>query len=225
MSVAVNVTSSGPAARLLAQVTSQLQPSRLLPRVGGIAQRLTQRHLRRLDRERPNQLGGRRTNFYGKAARGTFFTVAPEGVVVTVGQQGMRQRFAGGVITPVKARFLTIPATAEAHGKRAGEFSDLKFAVIPGQGLALVRRQATQTKVVKTKQLGRFKAADITNASLQTTGGGLEVIFWRRKRVTQRPDPTVIPDAAAYGTAIASDLATWLNTLAARASASPLATA
>lgn len=214
---AVNVTSSGPAARFLAQVTSQLQPSRLMPRVGGSAQRLTQRHLRRLDRERPNQLGGRRTNFYGKAARGTFFTVAPEGVVVTVGQQGMRQRFAGGVITPVKARFLTIPATAEAHGKRAGEFSDLKFAVIPGQGPALVRA-SDQFKAVGAKR------KDGTRRQ-QPVGSAGDVIFWLRKRVTQRPDPTVIPDAAAYGTAIASDLATWLNTLAARAAASPSATA
>ncbi|MEY4377265.1 MAG: hypothetical protein RJB26_1815 [Pseudomonadota bacterium] len=213
---AVNVTSSGPAARFLAQVTSQLQPSRLLPRVGGSAQRLTQRHLRRLDRERPNQLGGRRTNFYGKAARGTFFTVAPEGVVVTVGQQGMRQRFAGGVITPVKARFLTIPATAEAHGKRAGEFSDLKFAVIPGQGPALVRA-SDQFKSVGAKR------KDGTRRQKQVSSAG-DVIFWLRKRVTQRPDPTVIPDAAAYGTAIANDLATWLNTLAARAAASPSAT-
>lgn len=217
MSVAVNVTSSGPAARFLAQVTSQLQPSRLMPRVGGSAQRLTQRHLRRLDRERPNQLGGRRTNFYGKAARGTFFTVAPEGVVVTVGQQGMRQRFAGGVITPVKARFLTIPATAEAHGKRAGEFSDLKFTIIPGQGPALVRASD------QFKSLGA-KRKDGTRRQKQVSSAG-DVVFWLRKRVTQRPDPTVIPDAAAYGTAIASDLATWLNTLAARAAASPSATA
>lgn len=226
MSVAVNVTSSGPAARLLAQVTRGIQPQQLFPRIRGVARNLTRTHLARLDKSRPNRLGGNRTHFWEGAANATTATVTPEGVVITIAKQGMRQRFSGGTIragvnisrvTGKPIVYLAIPARAEAHGKRPGEFgSALEFA-ITDQGPALVRKRDEFKEVGKRRKDG-------TKKQKQVAGEG-EVVFWLRKRVTQRPDSTVIPDAAAYGTAIASDLATWLNTLAARASASTSATA
>jgi len=41
---------------------------------------------------------------------------------VGVNQVGVRQRYFGGPILPVKAQMLTIPACPEAYGKTAGEF-------------------------------------------------------------------------------------------------------
>lgn len=211
MSLAVNMTTSGPALRFLTQLTNGLQPGALNQRVGGVAQRLVKRHLRAVNATRPNRLGGRRTNFYGKAAQATTFTVAGDGVVITISKQGMRQRFSGGVITPVNAKYLTIPATAAAHGKRAREFGDLKFAFIPGKGAALVRK-ATVTKNVGRKQKGGSYAQQVV-----VQEG--DAVFWLRKRVTQRPDPTVIPNQQDFTTAISADLNVWMNTLAQRAAA------
>lgn len=213
------MTTSGPALRLLQQVTQGLQSPALNQRIGGIAQRLTQRHLRVVNRTRPNRLGGPRTNFYGKAAQATFFTVTPQGVVITIAQQGMRQRFAGGVIRPVTKKYLAIPATAEAHGKRPGEFDNLVFTVLPGFGPVLVKAIATPIKVGKVKQAG-------TRAVKQAgVSAGGDVVFYLRRKVTQKPDPTVIPNAQDFNTEIAADLAKWMTTLAQRAASSGARTA
>lgn len=212
--MSATLTISGPVARLLSQVHAGLQPGALNQRVGGVAQRLTQRHLRAVNATRPNRLGGQRTNFYGKAAQATFFTVTPEGVVITISKIGMRQRFSGGVITPVNAKFITIPAVAEAHGKRAREFSDLVFTIIPGKGPALVRAISTPIKIGRVKKDG---TRSVKQAGVSTGG---DVVYWLRRRVTQRPDPTVIPNAADFNAEIATSLNQWMNTLAERAKAS-----
>lgn len=209
MSVAFTVDISGPAIRFLDQVEAGLQPGPLKQRIGGVAQRLTQRHLRAINAARPNQLGGARTNFYGNAAQATTFTAAPDGVLITIAKQGMRQRFSGGTITPVNAKYLTIPATAAAHGKRAGEFGDLKFTIVPGKGPALVR------KATVTKNTGR-KRKDGTYAQKVLVQEG-DVVFWLRRRVTQRPDPTVLPNEQDFASAISADLNVWINTLRDRA--------
>ena len=217
MSLAVNMTTSGPAIRFLQGVTNGLQPNALNQRVGGTAQRLTQRHLRARNTSQPNRLGGARTNFYAQAARATFFTVTNTGVVVSIAKLGMRQRFAGGVIRPhgtsrvtgKAIQFLAIPATAAAHGKRPGEFSDLKFAIVPGKGPALVRTQTVTKNVGRKQKGGGYAQKTVVQAG--------EVVFWLRRKVTQRADPTVIPDATAFTEAISADLDIWINTLSIRA--------
>lgn len=213
------MTTSGPALRFLQQVTQGLQGNALNQRVGGVGQRLVKRHLRAINASRPNRLGGKRTNFYGKAAQATTFTVAPDGVVITIAKQGMRQRFSGGVIRPVGISritgkpivYLAIPARAEAHGKRPGEFGGALEFAITDQGPALVRKQD------EFKSVGG-KRKDGTRKQKQVAGSG-EVVFWLRKRVTQRPDPTVIPSQQDFTAAISADLNTWMNTLAQRAAA------
>lgn len=211
MSLAVNMTTSGPALRFLTQVTQSLQSGALNQRVGGVAQRLVKQHLTRLIASRPNRLGGKSTRFYEKAANATTFTATPSGVLITIAKQGMRQRFSGGVITPVNAKYLTIPATPAAHGKRAGGFGDLKFAIVPGRGPALVRTSDVFKATGKVRKDGTRKQQRVASAG--------EVVFWLRKRITQRPDPTVIPNAQDFTAAISADLDVWRNTLAARAQA------
>lgn len=220
MSVALNI--SGPASRLLSQVHAGLQPGALNQRVGGVAQRLVKRHLRAVNATRPNRLGGQCTNFYGKAAQATTFTTTGDGVVITIAKLGMRLRYFGGTVkagvnisrhTGKPTVFLTIPAVAEAHGKRAGEFSNLKFAIVPGKGPALVKAEASTIKIGRPKKDG--------SRSVKQTGSvGGEVVFWLRRQVTFRPDPTVIPNAQDFNAAISADLNTWMNTLALRASVS-----
>lgn len=138
-------------------------------------------HLFGLDRSRPNKLGGKRTHFYSQAARSV---QQPRkeggGVVVSINHVGIRQRYEGGDIRPVRAKFLTIPVIAEAHGKRAREFNNLSFAITK-QGPALVENRSTGIR--KTKKGFRPTHSVI----------GGRIYFLLRKKVHQDPDATVIP--------------------------------
>lgn len=122
MSVSAHLNLSGSLPGMFLAAESGTRQHALKQAIGGAVQREFQDHLRRLDAQRPNQLGGVRTHFYGDAAQATFFAVTNDGATVTVAQQGFRQRVLGGTIRPVRSKWLTIPARAEAHGKRAGKF-------------------------------------------------------------------------------------------------------
>ena len=168
MSLGIAIRVSGDGAEIPGRVRAALAPGRLNPVIGRAAVNTTTAHLRRLNRERPNALGGKRTNYYATAARGTSFAIVGDNeVVVSIAQRGIRQRVFGGTLRPRAAKFLTIPAIPEAYGKRAREIPGLTFAVLKG-GPALFR-------VVNNE---------------------IEVVFWLRRSVTQRPDPTVLPEAA-----------------------------
>lgn len=169
MSLGIAIRVSGEGAEIPGRVRAAIAPARLNPVIGRAAVNTITAHLRRLNRERPNALGGKRTNYYATAARGTSFALVGDNeVVVSIAQRGIRQRVFGGTLRPRAAKFLTIPAIPEAYGKRAREIPGLEFALLGGKP-ALVRPVA---------------------------GGEPEVVFWLRRSVTQRPDPTVLPEAA-----------------------------
>lgn len=74
----------------------------------------------------PNQLGGKRTHFYRQAGDSTGYDLTPEGATVFATKLGIMQRWKGGYIQAKPGGWLTIPIDAEAHGKRAREFTDLE---------------------------------------------------------------------------------------------------
>jgi hypothetical protein len=132
---------------------------------------LIRRHLRRLDAERANKLGGQRTHFYAQAAA-SVQNPRPRGstgVSVAINHIGIAQRFFGGEIVPKLAHWLSIPARSEAYGTRAREHANLAFVLIRG----------------RTSDFGG------PLAMLQEPEGG--VFFWLVKRVVQQADPTVLP--------------------------------
>ncbi len=184
MSVGVRIDLTDTARPAIARLNGALQPAKLNPVIGRAITNLFRSHLFRLNRERPNAAGGRRTNFYAQAARGTSFQVDPDGITVSVASIGIAQRFYGGVIRPKKSKWLTIPAAPEAHGKTAREF-DLELvwdenrkpiALATKNTLAVSITQNAQGKIVKRQ-----------------TGSLGKIMFWLRKSVTQAPDPTVLP--------------------------------
>src|SRR6266700_2185399 len=103
----------------VAGALSELQLAGVKPAIGRAVARLVQQHFLRLNRSRANPLGGTRTNFYAQAARHTRFQVTSGGVRLTVDQVGIRQRLQGGQILPRHAAYLTLPAIAQAYGRRA----------------------------------------------------------------------------------------------------------
>lgn len=123
------------------------------------------------DSTKANKLGGKRTHFWAQARRGVQQPqlVGGDGVVVAINQVGVAQRYFGGEIRPVVAKFLTIPVNPAAYGHRAREFSDLEPIFFPtGDGI-LVKKGTEGTK-------------------------GIGTVYYRLvKSVYQDADPEVIP--------------------------------
>lgn len=148
-----------------------------------------QDHLRRLNAERANSLGGERTNFYAHAAESVTHHAVDGAAVVSIGWQGIRQRFYGGTITPQDKQWLTIPARSETYGHTAREFSNLRFVLFSGQTAALVKSSGfEQTESVDAA--GNVSVTPRKKRALKDEG---LVMFWLVKSVTQAPDRSVLP--------------------------------
>jgi hypothetical protein len=208
MSVALSIDLSENVSRALDGLQLGLRAERLHPVLGRAGVNLLRDHFFALDRARPNQLGGRRTHFYAQAARGTHFQSQPDAVVLSVNQVGIRQRLLGGIIRPGPGKtFLTIPARAEAHGRRAREFNDLEFVVIPGVGPALVEARRTEVRIGRRRKDGSRRVT-----ALGERGGG--VMYWLKRFVVQEPDPTVLPSQLDLAAAMLSALNRHVDGLA-----------
>ena len=157
---------------------SELQLAGVKPEIGRAVVQLVQQHFLRLNRSRANPLGGPRSNFYAQAAQNTRYDVLTDGVLVSVSQVGIRQRLEGGEIVPRNVKYLTLPAIAEAYGKRAREFPNLSI---------MWRRIAGETRPVALVEATR------PTRGVKTDSAGGKIFFWLVKSVTQKADPSVIP--------------------------------
>lgn len=177
---------------ILADAAARISPGVVNKLIGRAGQTFVRKHFYDLDAKRPNRLGGERVHFYGGAAKSTTFATTADGAVISVNQTGVRQRIQGGTILPKKSKYLTIPARAEAYGKRAREFNNLKVVRF-GNVLALVVADAT--KLSKGKK--GFRAAG-------ETGGG--VMYWLVPKVVQKADPSVMPNLEALRVFVLEEL-------------------
>lgn len=184
-----------------------LKPERLNPILGRSAVNTTREHLFGLNLTRPNQLGGRRTNFYAGAARGTNFQATDEGVTVSIVQVGIAQRYYGGTIRPKTAKFLTIPVNPAAYGKRAREF-DLELVFGPGgEPVALATKGNRGVSITQNKRGQIVK---------KQTGRHGEIMFRLVRSVTQKPDPTVLPYPELMAERIKKDVGSYFERVLAR---------
>ena len=82
--------------------------------VGRAVMNEVKRHLFEFGKANPNKLGGKRTHFYGDAAKSTHVENVSGGSNVTVSHTGIRQRIKGGKITAGRtSKWLTIPIHPE----------------------------------------------------------------------------------------------------------------
>ncbi|MBC8011454.1 MAG: hypothetical protein H7067_15325 [Burkholderiales bacterium] len=174
-----------------------LRAEMINPVVGRAAANVTVAHLRGLNATRANHLGGKRTNYFAGAARGTSYSIQGDTVVVSINQVGIRHRFLGGTIKPKKAGgFLTIPVHPSAYGKRAREFNNLEIVFgHNGQPVALA------TKSTRATQITAGKNGRTIKRSIGRTG---EIMFRLVRSVTQQPDPTILPYPEVIGAAVAT---------------------
>jgi hypothetical protein len=131
----------------------------------------------------PNKLGAPSTGYWESAAQGTSSRLVSDTTAnVSVNQVGIRLHLLGGTVRPVTRKYLTIPAIAEAHGKRATE--------IPG--LFVLRNKAGFPCALARHEPGHGKS-DFE---------GVVIYFWLVKSAKHRPDPTVLPSTAVLGQAL-----------------------
>ncbi len=177
MSVTVKVEDGvTPALRQLQQT---LASGEIENAIGRGASNFIQRYMFKTNSQRPNSIGGPRTNFYAACARSVSYTHRPGQAEITIGQLGFRQRLEGGEILPRKSQYLTIPASPAAYGKRAREMN-LRFA------FAMNSYGAMQPALIFNAQGKKRSKQPAQNT----------VMFWLTKRVNQKADPSVLPPEA-----------------------------
>ena len=155
-------------------------------------------HFEQLDTERHENFTG--VHFYGGAARSVQVPqVAGDDVTVAVNQEGVAQRYYGGTITAGSngsgKKWITIPAIPAALGRRAGDFTNLKFVFFKGKGgsddlAALVSEDPNKAKYKTGPNAKKERGARL----VPREDGKLPVVFWLKRSVTQKADPSVIPD-------------------------------
>lgn len=186
MSVAITIGIQDDASTPLLRLGNAIQRGAVRMVMGRAVVRQLKAHFGKLDDERPNKLGGKRTKFYeqvGKSVQQPEL-IGGDGVKIAINQVGFAQRLFGGDITVGEngtKEWFTVPARAEAYGHRARQFNDLHFVFFREGLAALVQNEQTT--------LGR-KKKDGTRSG-KTTGGG--IFYWLVKSIHQEPDPTVLP--------------------------------
>ena len=180
----INV-SQDTATPALQRFQAAMVPARLNPIIGRSATNTVREHLFGLNLSRPNQLGGRRTNYYATAARSTHFDVFGDDVIISINQIGMGLHYYGGTVRPRTAKFLTIPVAPEAHGKRAREFNNLELVFgAGGQPIALATQGTRGVQITQNKK-GQLVKKNVGRHGV--------IMFRLVKKVTVKADPGVLP--------------------------------
>lgn len=195
----------------------------LLNVAGRAGRNAAQKHLREKNRTSPNKIGGKRTNYYAKAAEAVNFRLlSDDTVIVSINHVGIALRYhgtgilPGGRLRPLSGTYLTLPATPEAHGRRAREFGDLEFGFAYDPELGRERpalvRDGSQPASRVAKRGGRAPAAGLPGGD--TTG---EPVFWLVRSVKMEGDSTVLPDEQTLLDRILNDVDEFLGLLDERA--------
>jgi hypothetical protein len=191
-----------------------LEPEHLIPRFGRAVMNEVRDNFQYLESTRPNQLGGPRTHYYSQARRNTHLTIDGDTATIGVAQVGIRMRYFGGVIRAGanpscigggSTKYLTIPATAEAYGKRACDFDDLQVLSTRSGPYALAR--VTTGTLASRKALGMARAFGVNSSAIHKT----EILFWLKKQVTIPEDHTMLPSSDDVTAAIKESFITYVT--------------
>lgn len=130
---------------------------------------------------------GRPAQFWKRMSRATRPEATSSHPAVVMPRE-VAQRFHGGTIRPTGGRrFLTIPARAEAYRRSARSFQDLVLILFP-------------------KRSGRGPAgALVRHGDKQST-----IFYWLHRKVTQKPDPRVLPTLKQIGDSAVPDIEAYL---------------
>jgi len=187
MSLGLSISVQDNATPALESKLQLVSPSRLAGILGPGLTQFVQRHLRS---NGTNSQGWPSTHFWADAARGTSFTRSDngDGIVISINKIGVRQRYYGGPIRPVRAKALAIPINPVSYGHVPADFPGL-FMIKCASGAYLV--QSNESMSEKTgRTIGRTGKGGNAGRRLKSN---LTFLFKLSAGVQQDPDPTVIP--------------------------------
>lgn len=185
--IRIAVDTASPA---LARVREALSNENLLPFFAEIVAQEMQANFMSLDGSRINVLGGERQHYFAQAAdRVTWEASGDDRVIVYSDQPGIRMKYFGGSISPVHATYLTIPVSAEAYGKRAGDFPDLKVFYGKNGPYALGR-------------IIRGTLATMGARSGSAVATQREILFILTQQAVIQPDESILPSRTRLNAAL-----------------------
>ncbi len=193
----MSVTITIPAERLAGwhrRWVECITPGLLAKAAAGALQILVMRHLQKVARERhdtANRLGATPTGFWSGSAQAVRLHTHANDAEVSVTHPGIARALRDVIIRPRRAKALTIPLRAEAYGRRSREFANLS-------GADLFRPKGT--RVLATEEAGRLTPMYALCAS-----------------VTQKRDPTLLPDQKTIDDTLARAALNALETVASQA--------
>lgn len=207
-SITINITDPAtPRLHTLSQLGQHI-----FPRIGAAVSRLAKDHLFERD-QKPNKNGWPSQHFYSAAAKATTFRTDNESVTISINKQGFRLRYEGGTVKPVNVKYLTIPACAEAYGKRALEFGNLVMIfgkTRDGQGIRPVALAAGEGGATRKKFSGRDDSA--TERKIKGADAG-KIMYWLVLSSTQKGDKTILPTEEEIQKCVSGALSDAVNAL------------
>lgn len=197
--IAIVRDTATPALKQVAQMVEY--GTALLGAAGHRVVRDTSAHVRKWGLEHPNKLGGRRTNFWSgiadKINPADALEVSGRTATISLGgpdMPGLTRAFGDVTIVPGTktpgAKYLAIPARAEAYGVRPREMDNLVVFWGKNGPAGLKQVDAQAVTVVKAHQ--RKGAAISSYVKPGAVSGGL-VMYWFATSVTQPQDRTLLP--------------------------------
>lgn len=159
------------------------KPKAVLVNMGNEARNLLKRHFRDKNRQEPNKLGGKRTNYWNGVSDSVQNPVLQEKgnvnqVRISITEQTFAQKLHGGVIRAKNVDNLTIPQTAEAYGRTAETFE-------AETGLKLF--------LIVSKTGGR-SGRGFAALAAKFASGGIVIEYILKAQVNQKPTPGALPD-------------------------------
>lgn len=190
--VTYKVTGKGESASALAALyASGTLPIGLHESIAKAAADLFVSHLKARDHSHGNKMGGARSHFYWQAGESVVGEAKADGAVISIDHLGLRQRWLGGDIYPINAKYLAIPARSESYGIRPRDFpGDLQFIQFKSGARALVKDEQTHT----VDDYGAFTSRSTEKGQRKSRKKGIGLVeYWLVDHVYQDPDPSVLP--------------------------------
>jgi hypothetical protein len=185
--IKVIVTTIGGAQTFLVDLTEEISDRREFHQV--LANRLRDELVQHFTakKAKPNRLGGKRTNFWGQIADATSIkNVQTDGAVVAVAERRFNIHLFGGTIVPKKAKSLTIPLIATAHGESVASYQAKHGSLFAVRG---------------------------KDALFEKDGDGIRAVFALRRSVRIPRDPDALPTDDALRAALAEEAEDYLAAL------------
>jgi len=162
----------------LAKLAERLTPRRVAFIAGQALLEQRKSHLIAYGQAHPGRMGPT-TGFYSRAADATSMSVGNYSATITTNHIGLNQRIYGGLISPVKGKYLTIPVDEQARGRNASSMDLVPVIRVIGGKARVVALALPDTKQKPGKRM-----------------------FVMKESVKQIGDPEVIPSEAQIMSAV-----------------------